>query len=147
MLDPTVATLRLNLPLDPLQDLSYLNDLCSSVLGKFFLEDTKDDVLTKQARRILRSLWILTFGIPRAIEFLFAAISKHKHILLKDKISHGEKLEITAALNVSIRNYFVATGRTSIDIGKNYNIDPQNWQRICLEASLCLPNSPLTRIQ
>jgi len=147
--DPTVAYLRLNLPLDPLQDFTYLDDLCFSALGKYFLTDArpKESVLTKQARGILHSLWITTFGIPRAIELLFDAISSSKQLLLKDEILHSDKADIIKQLDDSIRNYFDSFDRTNLDIGiKNYKIDIKNWQRICLEASLCIQKSPSIEI-
>ena len=147
--DPSIAYLRLNLPLDPLQDITYLDDLCFSVLGKYFLTEAKpkESVLTKQARGILHSLWITTFGIPRAIEFLFDAISSSKQLLLKDEISHSDKADIIKRLDTSIRIYFATLDRTNLDIGtKDYNIDRKNWQRICLEASLCIQKSPSTEI-
>ena len=147
--DSSVAYLRLNLPLDPLQDITYLDDLCFAVLGKYFLKEgrPKESVLTKQARGILHSLWITTFGIPRAIQFLFAAISSSKQLLLKDEISHSDKADIIKRLDTSIRIYFDSLERTNLDIGMtDYNIDRKNWQRICLEASLCIQKSPSTEI-
>ena len=147
--DSSVAYLRLNLPLDPLQDITYLDDLCFAVLGKYFLKEgrPKESVLTKQARGILHSLWITTFGIPRAIQFLFAAISSSKQLLLKDEISHSDKADIIKRLNSSIGIYFGTLDRTNLDIGTtDYNIDRKVWQRMCLEASLCIQKSPSTGI-
>ncbi len=137
--DATVFLLDFNLPLDPLHDEHYLAQLCSMTLQHSLHQ------LNTTVQSVIHTMWLKTLGIPRAIEFLFAAISKHKTELTQTTMTQAQGYSIMSTLCTDVQQYFSAFGNTLMQ-GALHNVKQHAWERICLEASLCIAKDPMAPI-
>ncbi len=142
--DSTLCHLRLNLPFEPLHDIKYLDSLCVLTLNHYFLaEEAKSSQLSQTVCEILATLWIRTLGIPRAIEYLFSCISNNKAVLTAATISHEKKLQLLTELQHSVLGCFNKTKSIAQPLD---GCSKDDWERVCLEAALCLQKVPTSAV-